>query len=257
MKTISLIFLFSCVFVLIGIRFAYAQEDEPDGYDSIADKVLLKKEMTAGITLHNLGMGLNFRTGINKTFFNSRIFEIEVVSMKHPKQVRMVNPYYTNAKSFVYGKLNNVYILRAGYGFKKLLNRKPYWGGIELRVLYMGGFSLAFAKPVYLVFWDETITYTKVEKYNPDNPYHSEEYIIGRAPFSNGFNEIKIYPGVFVKGGLNFEFGNLNSKIRALEVGGVAEVFPKAIPIMAFNPAQNFIFTFYLNFSIGKRYNKY
>jgi hypothetical protein len=229
--------------------------EELEGYDSITDRVLLKKELTGGVTIHNLGMGGNIRRGTNKTFFNSRIFEVEVVSMKHPKQVRMINPYYYNAKSFVYGKLNHVYILRAGYGFKKLLNRKPYWGGIELRALYMGGISVAFAKPVYLLFWDETISYIKEERYDPDNPYHDEEYIFGRAPFVDGLGELKVYPGVFAKGGLNFEFGTLNSKIRALEVGAVAEIFPVAIPIMAYNPANSFIFTFYLNFSLGKRYN--
>lgn len=255
MKRIFL-FIHICSLVLFMAAFnvLYAQE-ELEGYDSIADRVLLKKELSGGVTLHNLGMGVGFRRGTNKTFFNSRIFEVEVVSMKHPKQVRMINPYYYNARSFVYGKLNHVYILRAGYGFKKLLNRKPYWGGIELRALYMGGVSLAFAKPVYLYFWDETYTYYVEEKYNPDNVYHNLEYIYGRAPYLDGVSELKVYPGIFAKGGLNFEFGTLNSKIKALEVGGIAEFFPKAIPIMAYNPANNFFFTFYLNFSLGKRYN--
>lgn len=238
-----------------GIEYVFSQEDEPVGYDSIADRVLLKKELTGGITLHNLGMGANFRKGVNKTYFTSRIFEIELVSMKHPKQIRVINPYYYDAKSYVYGKLNHVYILRGGYGFKKLLNRKPYWGGVELRALYMGGLSIAFAKPVYLIFWDETYTFRKEERYDPENVYHSSEYIYGRAPYFDGLGELKIYPGVFAKAGLNFEFGALNSKIRALEAGGVFEYFPVAIPIMAFNPAQNFFFTFYLNFSLGKRYN--
>jgi hypothetical protein len=254
MKTLSFILL-CFLLIFVGMNTASSQDEELDGYDSVTDRVLLKKEYTAGVTLHVLGMGLNFRKGINKTFFNSRIFEIEVVSMKHPKQIRVVNPYYYNAKSYVYGKLNHVYILRAGYGFKKLLNRKPYWGGIELRVLYMGGISVAIAKPVYLYFWDETYTYIKEEKYNPDNYYHSSEYIYGRAPFTDGLGELKVYPGLFAKAGLNFEFGALNSKIRALEAGGVLEYFPIAIPIMAFNPAQNFLVTFYLNFSLGKRYN--
>ena len=240
--------------VLSGI--AVSQPDETDGYDSISDRVLLKKEMTAGITAHVLGLGLNYRKGINKTYFTSRIIEVEIVSMKHPKQIRVINPYYYNARSYVYGKLNHVYILRAGYGFKKLLNRKPYWGGIELRALYMGGMSLAVAKPVYLYFWDETYTYIKEERYDPDNYYHSSEYIFGRAPFLDGIGEIKVYPGIFAKGGLNFEFGSVNSKIRALEAGGVFEYFPIAIPIMAFNPAQNFFATLYLNFSLGKRYNR-
>lgn len=242
--------------MLVMINNVFSQDAELEGYDSIADKVLLKKELSGGVTVHILGMGLNFRKGVNKTFFNSRIFEIEVVSMKHPKQIRVIYPYY-NAKSYVYGKLNHVYILRAGYGFKKLLNRKPYWGGVELRVLYMGGLSVAFAKPVYLYFFDQTLTYVKNEgeRYNPDNYYHSSEYIFGRAPFTDGLGELKVYPGVYAKAGLNFEFGALNSKIRALEAGGVVEYFPIAIPIMAFNPAQNFLVTFYLNFFFGKRYN--
>ena len=256
MKTFPVILLMCLLFILAGKNVAYSQEKEIEGYDSIADRVLLKKELSGGITVHVLGMGMNFRKGVNKTFFNSRIFEIEAVSMKHPKQVRVVNPYYYNAKSYVYGKLNHVYILRAGYGFKKLLNRKPYWGGVELRVLYMGGISVAFAKPVYLYFWDPIEPYIIVEeRYNPNNPFHNEDYIYGRAPFTDGLGELKVYPGVYAKAGLNFEFGKLNSKIRALEAGGVFEYFPIAIPIMAFNPAQNFFVTFYINFSFGKRYN--
>lgn len=255
MKSLPAILLICFLFMQAGFNYSYSQQEEPEGYDSIADRILLKKELTGGATIHVLGMGANFRKGVNKTFFKSRIFELEFVSMKHPKQVRLINPYYYNAKSFVYGKLNHVYILRAGYGFKKLLNRKPYWGGVELRVLYMGGLSIAIAKPVYLYFWDETISFIKEEKYNPDNPFHDEEYIYGRAPFTDGLGELKVYPGIFAKAGLNFEFGSLNSKIRALEAGGVVEFFPIAIPIMAFNPPSDLIFTFYINFSLGKRYN--
>jgi hypothetical protein len=251
------VILLSFIFALAFNFTAFSQPVETDGYDSIADQVLLKKEMVGGIEAHTLGLGVNFRKGVNKTFFNTRIIEAEVVSMKHPKQVRVVNPYYYNARSYVYGKLNQVYILRVGYGYKHLLNRKPYWGGIELRALYMGGVSLAFAKPVYLYFWDETYTFIKEEKYDPDNYYHSSEYIYGRAPFTDGLGEIKVYPGIYVKGGLNFEFGTVNSKIRALEAGAVLEFYPNAIPIMAYNPAQNFFATLYLDFTIGKRYNKY
>jgi hypothetical protein len=250
------VILLALFFVLVMAGVSYSQPEDLPDYDSVADRVLLKREMTFGVTAHSLGLGLNFRLGSNKTFFNSRIVEVELVSMKHPKQIRVINPYYYDARSYVYGKLNHVYMLRAGFGYKKLLNRKPYWGGIELRVLYMGGVSLAFAKPVYLIFWDETYSYKVVEKYDPDNYYHSSEYIYGRAPWVEGLGEIKIYPGIFAKAGLNFEFGKLNSKIRALEAGGVLEYFPKAIPIMAYNPANNLFMTFYINFSLGKRYNK-
>jgi len=251
LPVISLGFLF-CVLFSSQVQ---SQADDILIYDTIAERVLLRKEYTLGATLHVLGVGANFRRGANKTFFTSRFVEVELVSLKHPKQIRVINPYYYNARSYVYGKLNHVYILRGGYGYKKLLNRKPYWGGIELRALYMGGLSVSFAKPVYLYFFDETYSYLKEEKYDPDNYYHSAEYIYGRAPYLQGLGEIKVYPGIYAKAGLNFEFGQLNTKINALEVGGVFEVYPIAIPIMAYNPAQRFILTFYLNYSFGKRYN--
>lgn len=251
-----LILLILPVIMLLSILAGKVQaQDDMIEYDSIAERILLKKEYSGGITMHVLGMGFNFRTGKNKSYFTSRQIEVELVSLKHPKQIRVINPYYYNARSYVYGKLNHVYILRGGYGWKKLLNRKPYWGGVELRALYMGGASLALAKPVYLYFWDETYSFIKEEKYDPDNYYHSSEYIYGRAPYLDGIGELKVYPGLFAKAGLNFEFGYLNSKIRALEAGGVIEYFPIAIPIMAYNPAQSLVFTFYLNFSLGKRYN--
>lgn len=242
-------------FLFISHAKAQVILDDDLEYDSIAERILLKKEYSIGIIAHNLGFGLNFRIGRNKTYFNSRIINIEVVSMKHPKQIRVINPYYVNAKSYVYGKLNHVYMLRGGFGYKKLLNRKPYWGGLELRLLYQGGISVAFAKPVYLYFWDETYSYVKEEMYDPNNFYHSSEYIYGRAPFISGLDKIRVYPGVFAQLGLNFEFGKYNSKIRALEAGATLEYFPIAIPIMAFNPEQNFFVTLYLNFHIGKRYN--
>lgn len=249
------IILISIFLGLIACIQLHAQGLDIPEYDSLSDNVLLRKELSGGILIHNQGMGFNFRTGRNKSFFNSRIIEVEGVSMKHPKQIRVINPYYYNARSYVYGKLNHVYILRGGYGFKKLLNRKPYWGGIELRLLYMGGLSVAFAKPVYLYFWDETYTYLKQEKYDPENYYHSSEYIYGRAPFMNGFGEIKVYPGIFGKLALNFEFGQYNSKLRALEAGTIVEFFPIPIPIMAYNPSSNLFVTFFISFQIGKRYN--
>lgn len=250
-----------CMIVLAWLVSATAAGQGIPGYDyelsedTSGTNILYRKQMSGGIVLHNLGMGLQFRKGTNKSFFVSRIFEIEVVSMKHPKQVRVINPYYFNAKSYVYGKLNHVYMFRAGYGNKRLLNRKPYWGGIELRALYMAGVSVALAKPVYLYFWDDTYTILKEERYDPENPFHSSEFIYGRAPFMSGFSEIKVYPGLFAKAGLNFEFGTNNAKIRALEAGATFEYYPVSIPIMAFNKEQNLFFTFYITFQLGKRYN--
>ncbi len=233
------------------------QKERDPVYDSISDRVLLRSEFAGGIILHSRGWGLHFRKGQNLSYFRSLNWEIDFVSLKSPKQIKTLNPYFNNAKSYVYGKLNHIYILRAGIGIKRLLNRKPYWGGLELRFVYMGGFSLAFAKPVYLYILNYTPDndeYTiDIEKYNPE--IHGLDNIYGRAPYLNGIENTSLHPGVYVKLGLNFEFGKYNSSIKAVEVGGILDFYPIPLSIMAYNPEQSFFITFYVGVSFGKRYD--
>lgn len=223
--------------------------------------ILLLKEYSFGLLLHTQGWGLKYNRGYNKTAFKKRMLTIEFVEMQSPKQIRTINPYFTNSKSYIYGKLNSVYMLRGTYGMHKLLNRKPYWGGVELRFLYMGGLSLGIAKPIYLYILvppqnpNQFYEYTIVEeKYDPDE--HFVDNIFGRASFTKGFDEISVYPGIHAKIGLDFDFGVYRSKVKSLEIGAIIDVYPYPIPIMAFNDPHYYFLTFYLNFNFGKRYNK-
>jgi hypothetical protein len=220
--------------------------------------IILLKETSAGITLHTQGWGLKFNKGYHKTAFRKRMITIEFLEMQSQKQIRTINPYFTNSKSYVYGKLNSVFILRGSYGIHKQLNRKPYWGGIELRFFYMGGLDLAIAKPVYLYIlkpisplgYEYSIT---EERYNPDE--HFVDNIFGRASFTKGFDELSIYPGIHTKIGLDFDYGVYNSKVKSLEVGVILDVFARPVPIMAFNDPNYYFLTFYFSFNFGKRYN--
>jgi len=219
--------------------------------------ILLLKEMSFGVIFHSQGWGIKFSKGYNKTAFKKRMLVIEMVEMQSPKQIRTINPYFTNSKSYIYGKLNAVFLFRGSYGMHKLLNRKPYWGGVELRFFYMGGFSASITKPVYLyilnaspIIYEYTIT---EEKYDPEE--HFIDNIFGRAPFTKGFNQLGFYPGLNAKIGLDFDYGVYRSKVKSLEVGAIFDFFPIAVPIMAFNDPEYFFLTFYLNFNFGKRYN--
>jgi hypothetical protein len=251
--------------LLVGF-FGYGQEQEPEKkkrkkyeqvYDSISDRVLLRREFAGGLLLHSRGWGFHFRMGRNINAFKTFLWEVDVVSMKSPKQIRTINPYFNNAKSYVYGKLNHVYVLRGGFGFKRLLNRKPYWGGLELRFIYFGGLSIALAKPVYLYILNFSAEFDDysidIEKY--DSKQHGLDNIYGRAPFTHGIENTRIHPGLYAKLGLNFEFGDYNSSIKAVEVGAILDYYPFPVAIMANNPEQSFFLTFYLGFSFGKRYD--
>jgi hypothetical protein len=244
--------------ITISTSGIFAQFDTEE-FDTLENQILYNKQKTYGIIAHSLGLGIQFRTGKRITYFKTRMLEFEFVSMRSYKQVKMINPYIPDSRRYVFGKLNDAFFLRAGMIWKKLLNRKPYWGGVELRLIYAGGVSLGLGKPYYYytvyVYQDANgrdIIERRTERYNNDI-----EYIYGRAPFSKGISEITLHPGIYGKAGLNFEFGKRNTKIRALEVGITIDAIPMGLTILDNNTNQIFFPTGYLSFSFGKRFNKY
>jgi hypothetical protein len=222
--------------------------------------VLYRKEKAFYFDLHNEGWGIGYRKGNHLTYFKTRFWEAEIVGMSHPKEAKTENPYFGDSKTYVYGQMHSLYIIRSGIGFKKMLNDKPYWGGIQLSYVYTGGFSLGLARPKYLyIIYDNPqnpYQYSlSLEQYDPDR--HYLENIYGGGPLFKGFDKLKPYPGLYGKFGFNFEFGEYDEKIRAIEVGGTFDYYFKGIPMMAKNKYPNYFLTLYINIQFGKRYNLY
>jgi hypothetical protein len=226
--------------------------------DSLPENVLLERQWSIGAILSSNGWGIKLRKGRNVTALRQFMWEIEFSSYKSSKEVRSINPYFSDSRSYFYGKLNYLWFLHGGIGQQHILNRKPYWGGVQLSWLYYGGFSLGITKPVYLYiihfnsgFTDFIVT---EEKYNP--AIHYVDNIYGRGSFLAGFSQIGFHPGVYIKTGLDFEYGTKNRQISALEVGGIFDYSPIPVAIMAYNPKQSFFLTLYVSVMFGKRYNK-
>lgn len=248
--TLSLFF-----FTAVGYHAFGQYESKPD---TIPENVLLEKQWSLGVLVHTNGWGLIVRKGNNVTALRQFLWEIEFSTYKSAKEVRSINPYFSDSRSYFYGKLNYVWFLHGGIGQQKILNRKPYWGGVQLSWVYSGGFSLGITKPVYLYIIHFNSGFTdydiREEKYNPE--IHFIDNIYGRGPFLAGFTQIGLHPGVYVKTGLDFEFGTRNSQINSLEVGGTFDYSPIPVAIMAYNPEQSFFLSLYVSVMFGKRYNK-
>lgn len=256
-------------FLFLFFLTSIAQAQDVAEADTVDMGLLLRKEKSGNIMLHTLGYGAGFRFGINKTYYKNRMFEVDLLEMRASNQARRYNENFSNPRSYFYGKLNNLYILRAGIGRQQLLNRKPYWGGVEVRTFYYGGFDLGLAKPTYLYIAYYTVIdkmpqleKTVLERYDPEQhfPYIGANPnclcdIYGRGPILSGFDKIKLYPGLYFKGGFNFEFSGLNDRIKALEAGVTIDVFPQKVAIMAFKDPNLFFISGYLGFHFGKRYN--
>lgn len=225
------------------------------------DDVLLlyRNEQEFGALMHSAGLGLNYRRCKHVTGYKKRILELEMAGMRHPKEIKL-RMSDMGTKGYFYGKQFVVTVLRGGYGYHKIITGKSDRRGVELRLLTLAGPSIAFAKPVYLTIQypdpinSQPYFYPVVERYDPDNPYHTPEYIEGRAGYFRGFGEMNFFPGAFLKLGLSFEHSNLDDDIKLLETGIVVDAYYKTIPIMA-NAKNNQVYVnVYLNLMFGKKW---
>jgi hypothetical protein len=218
-------------------------------------KVFFRNERSFGIMLNTDGIGLSYRAANRIDYRNKRILEIEGGSLKHPKEYKISNPY-TTGSSFVFGKLNSAFYLRGGIGRQHELYKKADLGGIAIRYFYSVGPVFALYKPVYyLVVYPVSVTkyVTKEEKFSPSIALPQD--IWGRAPFVRGLNETRIMPGLFVKGGFNFEYSKEDKVIHAIEFGAQISAFPKVIPIMATPDNKSIFFSLFVSYRFGRILN--
>jgi hypothetical protein len=216
--------------------------------------VLYRNESTFGIYVHSAGgIGIAYRRGQQVNAKRKRLFELEVQNFKHPKEIKSVNSYFENSKGFSYGKLNSFLIFRPGVGHQNVLYQKNVKKNVEIRYSYFVGAALAFAKPVYLeIIRDRQGSIPSTERYDPE--IHTIDMIYGKAPFFKGIEKTTIIPGGYAKLALSFEYADRYSSIKAIETGFVFDVYPKALPMMAYTKKQQVFASLFLKIIWGKKW---
>jgi len=218
--------------------------------------IVLKNIRSYGLFIHSGGFGMHYRQGRMKTGFRSSQWELGLLNMKHPKEIRSVNPFSDNAGGYVYGKLNTLFILRGGYGIHKVLHPEGDQGGVETGLHLFGGASLGILKPMYLTIFyydDQYGIQERTERYNP--ALHFPDNISGRAPFGTGIGKSTLHPGMYATAALTFELGREQKHIRMLETGLSADIFAAPLEMMAYNPKRQFFVTLFIKASLGKMWN--
>lgn len=216
--------------------------------------VLYRNEMSFGIFAHSRGFGINWMRAQHVTGTHKRLVEIEALNMKHPKEIK-VSTTNDNSKRFVYGKLNNILLFRAGVGYQTTLFKRADRKSVEIRTAYYLGGNITFAKPYYILVYREDVIGNKFHqsvRYDPN--VHGPDSIVGKGPLVDGLGELSVYPGLYAKANLSFEYAPYSNKVKAIETGVIFDYYPKALPIMARSPAENFIVTLYVGFVFGKKW---
>ncbi len=244
----KIILLFPLVFLFISLQNTLGQ-----GVIDNQRSILYKNEKTFGIFLNSNGFGGDFTYADRINARNHRLYQVEMLYLKHPKEVKISNGIYTN-RSFVFGKTNSFYELRGQWGKQTEIYRKNDANGISIRYFYSIGPTIGFLKPIYyevIVPSKDNSGFipTEIQKFSPS--IH-QTTIFGKASFFEGFDEISIIPGASAKFGFSFEYSKENKSLGAIEFGAGFDIFPKEIPIMANELIQFFFLNLYAGYRWGK-----
>jgi hypothetical protein len=245
-------------------KFAFTQVEVIDNF-SDETELRLYKQRSIFLGVHTNGFELGFRWGKLPTIKRYVFQEVEFLQIQHPKFTYRTGTLQTSffQRRYMYGVLNETYALRYGWGMLNIINEKPYWGGgLSVSWFFAGGADLVLAIPQYLSVFYQTAPVDPLsnnwyefrdEKYNPDNPQHSSDFIISRGKIGEGLIHLRPYPGIYVKLGLHLDFGKYQERLHAIEVGAMGDFFPMPIPIMAHSPKTWFYWNFYITYHFGWR----
>jgi hypothetical protein len=217
-------------------------------------KVFFRNERSFAVMVNSDGLGVSYREAMRINYLNKRLFEIDFGTLKHPKEYKTNNQYAQGAGTFVFGKLNSVVFLRGGIGHQHELFSKEDFGGIAIRYFFSGGPVIGFYKPIYYrvlypVGGSLNEYMLKEEKF--DISIHDPTMIYSKASFFKGLGETKAMPGLYAKGGFNFEYSKEDKVIHAIEIGAQINAFPKSIPIMASPDNKAIFFSLFASYRFG------
>jgi len=216
-------------------------------------KVFFRNERSFALLLNTDGFGLSYREAKRTDFRNKHFYEIEAGNLKSPKEYRLSNPYVQSGGTFVFGKTNLVWYIRASLGRQHELFKKADLGGIAIRYFYSGGPTLAICKPIYYRVLYPTSQLgeyeIKEEKFSSSIAVPIDIY--SKASFFKGFDETKVIPGLFARGGFNFEYSKQDKIIHAVEIGATIQAFPKKVPIMASTENKAIFLSLFVSYRFG------
>ncbi|MDB5193026.1 MAG: hypothetical protein JWQ96_2589 [Segetibacter sp.] len=217
--------------------------------------MIFHKQNAFGVRLYSDGYSAFYELGILKTPVKTSLYSLEIGERKHPKEDKLSRGVlgFAVGNPFIYGKINNFYFTKLGYGQQRLLGVKGNKNGVAVSALYGGGFSAGLLKPYYITVNNARNEQEQI-KYNNNNAvFLSATDIIGASGFGKGFNEIKFVPGGFAKTALRFDYGRYNEVVSAIEVGLGAEFYSQKMPILLLNKEKQLFFNAYAAIVFGKR----
>jgi hypothetical protein len=211
-----------------------------------------RKQSIFGIELRTNGYGLFYEMGRRRSPRYTNTYSLEITEIKHDKEDKLgAQNFFGN--SYVYGKINNFYTIKLGFGQQYIFGQKGNKNGVAVIGAVQAGLDLGLLKPYYLQVFDSTGEIQSVSYEQDSLAFLDRGSINGAAGITKGWNGVKVKPGLFIRASLRFDFGRYNESVNALEIGMSVEAFSGKIPIMLYNDPKQLFFQGHIAFAFGKR----
>lgn len=226
--------------------------------------IVYNRETTFNMKLTtNRGFVPGIEFGRLRTYYKTTFFHVSLGELKHPKEQRQsADPVPGRSfRPYIFGKQNNFFAIRAGWGTKRYFSEKAKTKGVAVGMSYAFGPTLGLLKPYYLAICypdpDRPIDCRIFhEKYSTENAslfLDENGRIKGASPFTKGFGELGVRPGANLSVAFHMDWGAFDEFVKALEIGAMLDVFPSKIPIMVGDENKQLFFNFFVNLQLGKR----
>jgi hypothetical protein len=212
-----------------------------------------RKQSSFGIQLRTNGYGVFYELGTRRSPRFTNLYLIEISEIKNRKEEKIGGPENFFSNSFIFGKQNNFYQAKLGFGQQYILGQKGNKNGVAITANVGAGLALGFLKPYYLQVIDSQGKEQSVSYYSDSTTFLDPSAILGGSGFTKGWNELKMKPGVFIKGSLRFDFGRYNERVQAIEIGMSLEAYASKIPIMVYSEPKQLFFQGHVAFVFGSR----
>lgn len=223
--------------------------------------IIYNQEISTDLRLQTNGWSVGANWGTLKTYYLTRFYYVDLGERRHLRELRSNRGIGQNA--YIYGKQNNLFVLRAGIGEKRFLTEKAAKKGVAIGLSYRAGPVLGLLKPYYL---DVSVTEsagantTQSIKFSDDEfRFLNEAQIVDNSGFLKGIGEMSPAIGGQAMAALHISWGAFEEYVRAIEAGIMVDFFFREIPILvetAGSPAfQNkpLFLNIFLNFQFGRR----
>jgi hypothetical protein len=236
------------IFLLISVLSFQLNGQTKDSYE-------YNSEFTWGINKNSSGGLIGGFTFKKARKLNDRMLEsygLEIMNVKHPQEVRRASNFTGNY--FIYGKSNYLYALRLQYGRDFIMFTKAPQQGVEIKAVFAAGPSIGIVAPYYIERSVDNSYFSSIhEQYDPNNPNHSYNNILGTGYLFEGIGESKLQLGGNIKAALNFELGFTKSQVTGFEVGFLVDAYLKKVVLMPTTQNYSVFPTVFLTLFYGNR----